>query len=105
VPPSALAKAMAKIEDGGQVAAHQRIPFLGLTGSGLDDIDAYMIAKALSVTPPRNTEQISSKPDTLELLQIAFNPESRASLMDEREKANMRVLVSSPKGPALRGRP
>ena len=82
----------------------RRIPFLGLTGTGLDDFDGHMIAHALTRIPPRNTEQISLRPDTLELTQIAFNPEVRARLMKGGEKADVRVYLSSPEGPALRGR-
>ena len=80
----------------------RRIPFLGLTGTGLNDLVGFMLASALS-------KQVALKPaflkqEVLELTHIAFNPGARARLIEAGEKASVRVCLSSPDGPALRGR-
>ena len=75
----------------------RRIPFLGLTGTGLDDYDGPMIAAALEDAPPR----VSMEPERLDLTQIDFVPVIRARLLAA-EKAGVRVLLSNPDGPALR---
>ena len=49
-------------------AARLRIPFLGLTGTGLDDFDGSMIAAALEDAPPR----VSMEQGGLDLTQINF---------------------------------
>ena len=54
----------------------RRIPFLGLTGTCLDDFDGRMIAAALENAPPR----ISIEPERLDLTQIDFVPVIRARL-------------------------
>ena len=75
----------------------RRIPFLGLTGTGLDDFDGRMIAAALEDAPPR----VSMELERLDLTQIDFVPVIRARLLAA-EKAGVRVLLSNPDGPALR---
>ena len=76
----------------------RRIPFLGLTGTGLDDFDGRMIAAALEGAPPR----VSMEPERLDLTQINFIPVIRARLLAAGEKAGVRVFLSNPDGPALR---
>ena len=76
----------------------RRIPFLGLTGTGLDDYDGRMIAAALENAPPR----VSMEQERLDLNQIYFVPVIRARLLAAGEKAGVRVLLSNPDGPALR---
>ena len=76
----------------------RRIPFLGLTGTGLDDYDGSMIAAALEDAPPR----VSMEPERLDLTQIDFVPVILARLLAAGEKAGVRVLLSNPDGPALR---
>ena len=78
----------------------RRIPFLGLTGTGLDDYDGSMIAAALEDAPPR----VSMEPERLDLTQIDFVPVMRVRLLaaGEIRKACVRVLLSNPDGPALR---
>jgi|LauGreDrversion4_2_1035121.scaffolds.fasta_scaffold1866473_2 hypothetical protein len=78
----------------------RRIPFLGLTGTGLDDFDGRMLASALEETPPRDI--VSSEPERLDLTQIDFEPNIRARLQAAGEKAGVCVLLSRPDGPALR---
>ena len=75
-----------------------RIPFLGLTGTGLDDFDGRMIAAALEDAPHR----ASMEQERLNLTQIDFIPVIWASLLAAGEKAGVRVLLSNPDGPALR---
>ena len=58
----------------------RRISFLGLTNTGLDDVAGEMLADALAVTPPRATNQVSSKPEVLDLTQIDFGSEVRYRL-------------------------
>ena len=82
----------------------RRISFLGLTNTGLDDVAGEMLADALAVTPPRATNQVSSKPEVLDLTQIAFGSEVRDRLEDAGEQAGVRVHLSSCNGPALRAR-
>ena len=53
----------------------RRIPFLGLTGTGLDDFDGRMLAAALEETPPSDAG--SSEPERLDLTQIDFEPNIR----------------------------
>ena len=74
------------------------IPFLGLTGTGLDDFDSRMIAAALEDAPPR----VSEEPERLDLTQIDFVPVIRARLLAAEEKAGVCVLLSKLDGPALR---
>jgi hypothetical protein len=76
----------------------RRIPFLGLTGTGLYDFDGRMIAAALEAAPPR----VSMEPDRLDLTQIDFVPATRARLLAAGVKAGVCVLLSKPDGPALR---
>ena len=54
----------------------RRIPFLGLTGTGLDDFDGSMIAVRLR-TPPRN----SMEQERLDLTQLDFIPVIWARLL------------------------
>ena len=72
----------------------RRIPFLGLTGTGLDDYDAA----ALEDAPPH----VSMEPERLDLTQIDFVPVIRARLLAAGEKAGVRVLLSNPDGQELR---
>ena len=75
------------------------IPFLGLTGTSLDDFDGHTpIAAALEDAPPR----VSMEPERPDLLQIDFVPVIRARLLAAGEKAGVRVLLSNPDGQALR---
>ena len=76
----------------------RRIPFLELTGTGLDDFDGRMIAAALEDAPPR----VSMELESLDLTQIDFVPVIRARLLAAGEKAGVRVLLSNLDGPALR---
>ena len=76
----------------------RRIPFLGLTGTSLDDFDGRMIAAALEDAPPR----VSEKPERLDLTQIHFVPVIWARLLAAGEKAGVCVLLSKLDGPALR---
>ena len=76
----------------------RRIPFLRLTGTGLDDYDGRMIAAALEDAPPR----VSMELERLDLTQIDFVPVLRARLLAAGEKACVLVLLSNPDGPALR---
>jgi hypothetical protein len=82
----------------------RRISFLGLTGTGLDDVAGVKLADALAATPSRATNQVSEKPDRLDLTQIAFGPKVRARLQDAGKKAGVCVCLSSCNGPALRER-
>ena len=79
----------------------RRIPFLGLTGTGLDDFDGRTLAAALEETPPSD-DVGSSEPERLDLTQIDFEPNIRARLQAAGEKAGVCVLLSRPDGPALR---
>ena len=56
----------------------RRIPFLGLTGTGLDDFDGRMIAAALEDAPHR----VSMEQERLDLTQIDFVPVIRARLLE-----------------------
>ena len=76
----------------------RRIPFLGLTKTGLDDSDGGMIAAALEDAPPR----VSIGPERLDLTQIDFVLVIQARLLAARENAGVRVLLSNRDGPALR---
>lgn len=76
----------------------RRIPFVGLTGTGLDDFDGRMIAAALEDAPPR----VSMQPERLDLTQIDFAPALRDRLVAAGEKAGVCVLLSKLDGPALR---
>ena len=82
----------------------RRISFLGLTGTGLDDVAGEKLADALALTPPRATNQVSLKPERLDLTQIAFGPKARALLQAAGQKAGVCVCLSSCNGPALRER-
>ena len=77
----------------------RRIPFLRLTGTGLDDFDGRMITAALEDAPPR----VSMERERLELTQIDFFPVIRARLLAAGEKAGVRVFMSNPDGPACAG--
>ena len=68
----------------------RRIPFLGLTGTGLDDYDGRMIAAALEDAPPR----VSMEPERLDLTQIDFIRVIQARLLAAGEKAGVHVLLS-----------
>ena len=80
----------------------RRIQFLGLTGTGLYDLDGLMLACALS--KQASLKHVSLKQEVLELNQISFNPGVLARLTVAEEKACVWVCLSSPEGPALRGR-
>ena len=86
--PSAIAKLLRVL----------RIPFLGLTGTGLGDFDGLMIAAVLEDGPPR----VSMEQERPDLTQIDFFPVIRARRLAAGEKAGVRVLLSNPDGPALR---
>ena len=76
----------------------RRIPFLGLTGTGLDDLDGLLIAGALTrLSNQASLKQVSSA-------QIAFGPGIRDRLMAAGVKAGVRVYLSSSTGPAISGR-
>ena len=75
----------------------RRIPFIGLTGTGLDDFDGRVLAAALKESPPSDAE-----PERLDLTQIDFEPNIRARILAAGEKAGVCVLLSKPGGPALR---
>ena len=62
----------------------RRIPFLGLTGTGLGDFDGCMIAAALEDAPHR----VSMEQERLDLTQINFFPVIRARLLAAGEKAS-----------------
>ena len=78
----------------------RHIPFLGLTGTDLDDFDGRMIAAALEDAPPR----VSEEPERLDLTQIDFVPVIRARLLAAGEKAGVCVLLSKLDCPALHRR-
>ena len=80
----------------------RRIPFLGLTGTGLDDLDGLLIAGAL--TRLSKLLPVSSEETSLDLTQIAFGPGVRDRINVAGVRAGVCVYLSSPKGPALRGR-
>ena len=61
----------------------RRIPFLGLTGTGLDDFDGRMISAALEDAP----HLVSMEPERLDLTEIDFIPVIRAHLLAAGEKA------------------
>ena len=82
----------------------RRISFLGLTGTGLDDAAGERLADALAFTPARAINQVSLKPERLDLTQIAFGPKVLARLPEAGQKADVRVCLSSCNGPALRER-
>ena len=85
----------------------RRISFLGLTGTGLDDVAGEKLADALAVTPPRAsaTNQVSLKPERLDLTQIALGTKVRARLEEAGKTAGVCLHLSSCNGPALRERP
>ena len=43
------------------------------------------------------------KPETLEMLRMAFKPETRRELQEAAKRSGVNVLLSDPNGPALRG--
>ena len=47
---------------------------------------------------PRDEE-----PETLEMLRMAFKPETRRELQEAAQRSGVKVLLSDPDGPALRG--
>ena len=47
---------------------------------------------------PRDEE-----PETLEMLRMAFKPETRRELQEAAQRSGVKVLLSDPNGPALRG--
>ena len=72
----------------------RRIPFLGLTGTCLDDFDGRMIAAALEDPLPR----VSKEPERLDLTQIDFVPAIQTRLLAAGDKAGVCVLLSKPDG-------
>ena len=72
----------------------RRIPFLGLTGTGLDDFDGRMIAAAPDDAPHR----VSTEQERLDLAQIDFISVIRARLLAAGDKDGVRVLLSNPDG-------
>ena len=77
----------------------RRICFIGLTNTLLDDAQAKMIALVVyNLRPlPRDEE-----PETLEMLRMAFKPETRRELQEAAQRSGVKVLLSDPNGPALR---
>ena len=73
--------------------------FIGITNTLLDDAHAIDIVAALGNLPPLSQDQ---EPETLEMLQIVFQPGTRKLLQNEANSAAL--LLSHPNGPALRGR-
>ena len=75
------------------------ILFIGLTNTLLTDAQAKVIAlvvynlRAL----PRDEEH-----ETLEMLRMAFKPETRRELQEAAQRSGVKVLLSDPNGPALR---
>ena len=80
----------------------QRIPFLGLTETGLDDFDGRLLASALGDAPLRDVGDDSDELAILDLTQNEFNPEVRAGLLAAGEKAGARVQLSKAACQALR---
>ena len=77
----------------------RRIPFLGLTATGLDDFDGSMIAAALEDAP----SSVSMEQERRDLTQIDFVPVIMARFLAAGEKACVRVFLSNPDGPACAG--
>ncbi len=75
--------------------------FIGLTNTLLDDTHASMIAGVLVNLRPRGQDK--GKSETLEMLRMVFQPATRRLLEDAAERVGVRLLLSLPNGPALRG--
>ena len=78
----------------------RRILFISLTNTLLTDDQAKMIARVVYNlrTLPREEE-----PETLEMLRMAFKPETRRQLQEVAKRSSVKVLLSDPNGPVLRG--
>ena len=78
----------------------RRIRFIGLTNTLLDDAQAKMIALVVCNLRPLPRDE---EPETLEMLRMAFKPETRRELQEAAQRSGVKVLLSDPNGPALRG--
>ena len=78
----------------------RRILFISLTNTLLTDVQATLIAAMVyNLRALRGDE----KPETLEMLRMAFKPETRRELQKAAKRSGINVLLSYPNGPALRG--
>ena len=77
----------------------RRWAFIGLTSTSLSDADALLIGAALGGQPRLDRDEV---PETLEMLQMDFKPETRRALLCAAERAGVNLLLSHPNGPALR---
>ena len=77
----------------------RRIRFIGLTNTVLSDSDALLIADALGGLDKLAPDE---EPESLEMLQMAFKPETRRRLIAAAKSAGINLLLSHPNGPALR---
>ena len=78
----------------------RRILFISLTNTLLTDVQATLIAAMVyNLRALRDDE----KPETLEMLSMAFKPETRRELQEAAQRSGVKVLLSDPNGPALRG--
>ena len=81
----------------------RRMTFIGLTNTLLNDSQARLIAGALR----RLTATLApdEEPETLEMLQMVFQAETRTELLAAAQRAGVNLLLSDPNGlgPALRG--
>ena len=78
----------------------RRIRFIGLTNTLLSDSDASLIASALCSLKKLGPDE---EPETLEMLRMGFNLETRRRLVAAAKCAGINLLLSHPNGPALRG--
>ena len=78
----------------------RRIRFVGLTNTLLTDAQAKMIAR---VVYSLRALPLDEEPETLEMLRMAFKPETRRELQEAAKRSGVNVLLSDPNGPALCG--
>ena len=76
----------------------RRMIFIGLTNTLLNDSQARLIAGALLTA----TLAPGEKPETLEMLRMVFQAETRTKLLAAAQSAGVNLLLSDPNGPALR---
>ena len=81
----------------------RRMTFIGLTNTLLNDSQARLIAGALR----RLTATLApgETPETLEMLRMVFQAETRTELLAAAQRAGINLLLSDPNGlgQALRG--
>ena len=78
----------------------RRILFISLTNALLTDVQATLItAMVYNLRALRDEE----KPETLEMLRMAFKSETRRELQEAAKRSGVNVLLSDPNGPALCG--